>query len=80
MPEERTPTTVEEDGQIDHAIILLLLDREDQRPWSEQELKREIGSDVTDSLTRLHAVGLIHRLEGFVWATRAALAAEAIGV
>jgi hypothetical protein len=80
MPEERTPTTVEEDGQVDHAIILLLLDRDDQRPWAEQELKREIGSDVTDSLTRLYAVGLIHRLDGFVWATRAALAAEAIGV
>ncbi len=80
MPEERIPTPVEKVGQVDHAIVLLLLDPEAQRPWSEQELEREIGSDVTDSLTRLHAVGLIHRLKGFVWATRAALAAEAIGV
>jgi hypothetical protein len=80
MPEERTPSTVEEDGQIDHAIMLLLLDREAQRPWSEQEIEREIGCDVTDSLARLYAAGLIHRLQGFVWAGRPAIAAEATGV
>jgi hypothetical protein len=79
MPEERTPTPVEEDGQVDHAIVLLLLDRESQRPWSEQEIEREIGCNVTDSLARLYAAGLIHRLESFVWATRAALMADAIG-
>jgi hypothetical protein len=80
MPEERTPSIAEEDGQVDHAIFLLLLDRDAQRPWSDQELEREMGCDVRDNLTRLHAAGLIHRLKGFVWATRAALAAEDIGV
>jgi hypothetical protein len=80
MPEERTPTPVEEDGQVDHAIVLLLLGRESQRPWSEEEMKREIGCDVTDSLARLYAAGLVHRLGSFVWATRAALVADAIGV
>jgi hypothetical protein len=38
-----------------------------------------MGCDVRDSLARLYAAGLIHRLQGFVWATRAALAADAIG-
>ncbi len=80
MPEERTPTPVEEDGQVDHAIVLLSVDREAQRPWSEEEIEREAGCDVRDSLARLYAAGLIHRHKGFVWATRAALAAEAIGV
>lgn len=28
MPEERTPTPAEEDQQLDHKIIVLLLDRE----------------------------------------------------
>ena len=50
MPEERTPTPVEEDGQVDHAIVLLLLDRESQRPWSEEEIKREIGCDVWSTI------------------------------
>jgi hypothetical protein len=78
MPEERTPTPVEEDGQVDHTV-LLLLDRDSRRPWSAEEIEREIGSNVTDSLARLYAAGLIHRLGSFVWATRAALAADAIG-
>jgi hypothetical protein len=80
MPEERTPTPAEEDQRLDHKIIVLLLDREAQGPWSEQEVERELGCDVTDSLARLYAAGLIHRLQGFVWATRAALAAESTGV
>ena len=40
MPEERTLTPVEEDRQVDRAIVLLLLDHESQRPWSEEEIER----------------------------------------
>lgn len=58
----------------------ILLDRDAQRGWSEQEVEREIGCDIRDSLARLYAAGLLHRLQDFVWATRAALAAEATGV
>jgi hypothetical protein len=79
MPEERTPTPVEEERKADRRILLLLLGPESQRPWSQEEIKREIGCDVADSLARLCAAGLIHRLESFVWATRAALAADTIG-
>lgn len=53
---------------------------EQQRPWALRELVLEIGDqiEVEDALARLHAVGLIHRCGEFVWATRAALAADAI--
>jgi hypothetical protein len=75
MRDERTPTPTEEDARIDSAVLGLLLDPEEQRPWSDHELAREIGDDVatTDSLARLSGAGLIHRHDGFAWATRAAL-------
>jgi hypothetical protein len=42
--------------------------------WSFEELVREIGDEVVvqDALAHLNASGLIHRLEQFVFATRAA--------
>lgn len=64
----------------DRAMLGVLLDRDAQRPWSEDEIEREIGSGATDCLNTLYAAGLIHRLGGFVWATRAALVADEIGV
>ena len=76
MRDERTRTPVEEDAGIDSVVLGLLLDRDAQRPWSRDEIDREIGQDTIDSLNRLYGAGLIHRLEGFIWATRAALKAE----
>jgi hypothetical protein len=78
MHDQRILTPAEEDGQIDSAILGLLIDPDVQRPWSREEIDREIGSDTTDSLNRLFGAGLIHRLDGFVWVTRAAIAAEEI--
>jgi hypothetical protein len=78
MQDQRTLTPAEEDGQIDSAILGLLMEPDVQRPWSREEIDREIGSDTTDNLNRLYGVGLIHRLDGFVWVTRAAIAAEGI--
>ena len=76
MQSQSTPA--EQDRRIDDAIAMLLLDRMTQRPWSREEIEREMGCDVTDSLARLYGAGLIHRLDGFAWATRAALAADAM--
>jgi hypothetical protein len=76
MQDQRTLTPAEEDGKIDSAILGCLRDSDEQRPWSDDEITREIGSDTTDSLNRLYGVGLVHRLDGFVWATRAAIAAD----
>ena len=67
--------------QVDSAILGLLLDPEASRPWSVDEVAREIGDEVAtaDGLARLTAAGLAHRIgEGFVWARRAALHAEAL--
>jgi hypothetical protein len=60
----------------DRAILGLLIDEDCQGPWSVAEIEREIGAGATDGLARLYGAGLAHRLDGFVWATRAALAAD----
>lgn len=53
----------------------LLLVQDGQRPWSTEELIREVGReiDIHDAIADLQRVGLIHRTtDGFVFATRAA--------
>lgn len=66
----------EEDERIDTAVLALLL-ADHARPWSEEEVTREVGdpTTATDSLARLYGAGLVHRLGGFVFATRSALRA-----
>ncbi len=63
---------------IDSGILSLLMRPDNRRLWSKDEIDREIGQDTIDSLNRLYGAGLLHRLDGFVWATRAALIADAI--
>lgn len=68
MPAERQACT-------ESTVMTLLLIHDDQRPWSTEELIREIGrpNDVHNAIASLHGVGLIHRTsDGFVFATRAA--------
>ena len=76
MQNERT--VAEREGAIDSAILGMLVNS-DQRLWSRDEIEHEIGRDVTDSLNRLYGGGLIHRLQGFAWPTRAALMSDEIG-
>jgi hypothetical protein len=78
MRDEPTPTAIEQDAQEDSAILGLLMLETSHRPWAVEEIAREMGRDVTDSLNRLYGGGLIHRLNGFVWATRAAAMADEI--
>ena len=61
------------DAQHD-AIVLDLLLTDHNGLWSTTELQHQVGDPVAvdDTLDRLHALGLIHRLESFVFATRAA--------
>jgi hypothetical protein len=60
--------------QIDLAVLTLLLD-DHARLWSDDEVVREVGDRIAavDSLARLCGAGLVHRLDGFVFATRPAL-------
>jgi hypothetical protein len=79
MPDRQT-THAAEDDQIDAAILEVLLEPDMQRPLSADELGREIGDPdaATDGIARLVRTGLAHRLDGFVFASRAALRADAL--
>jgi hypothetical protein len=70
---------IERDNAEDSAIMMTLLQETSHRPWAVDEVAREMGRDVTDSLRRLYGGGLIHRLDGFVWVSRAAAMADEIG-
>jgi hypothetical protein len=65
----------EEFARLDGAILGLLVDPDDQRPWAETEVAREIGGhgNISYAVDRLHHAGLIHRWGGLVSATRAAV-------
>ncbi len=69
-----------EESVTDAGIFERLTRPGEQRPWAMSELVLEIGDqiEVEDALARLHGAGLVHRCGEFVWATRAALVAEAI--
>ncbi len=60
----------------DGAILALLSSDESHRPWAVQEIGRELRIDPADGLQRLYGAGLVHRLDDFVWPTRAAVVAK----
>lgn len=69
-------------GEAERSVYLSLVAADNQRPWSLHELGLEVGDHghARDALRNLHAVGLAHVCNGYAWATRAALAADGIGV
>jgi len=76
MPDDqRIPDLEEEEARVEGDILNLLIDAKNQRPWSIEEVIREHGNrqDAVDGINRLHSAGLLHRTEGFVFATRAAI-------
>jgi predicted transcriptional regulator len=76
MPDEAGRTQPQRSERTEWIVLDLLLDAEAQRPWSIEEVVREIGKpvDVADALSALQAAGLIHRTaDGFVFAARAAI-------
>ena len=74
MRDQRSPVS-EDEQRVDVAVLGLLLSTD--RPWSVDEVSREIGDPVeaADSLARLYAAGLVHRPAGFAFPTRAAVQA-----
>ncbi len=68
------PDAMRLSNDVEFVVLTLLLDPECPGPWSVDELAREVGCEMSagDAVARLHAAGLAHRCEGFVFATRAA--------
>jgi hypothetical protein len=59
---------------LQFVVLALLLDAECPGLWSLGELARATGCEleVMDAVLALDAAGLVHRLHGFVFPTRAA--------
>jgi ABC-type hemin transport system ATPase subunit len=62
----------------DRAVLRLMLCNDSGFPWSVEEIVRTIGEplDAVDTLRRLEAAGLAHRLGDFVFPTLAARRAD----
>lgn len=84
MPDENpTLSPAESEQMIESGILDRLIYPSDQRPWSIDELIRDIGQrlGVTDAVAKLHGLGLIHRTsDNFVFATRAAVRANELAI
>ena len=74
------PTPADQQDSTDSAILGLLFDS--PTPWATAEVARELGDEVaaTDGLAHLVGAGLVHRLDGFVWATRAAVRGQRLAL
>lgn len=73
MQANDTRSVAAQEADTDRALMTMLL--ADPGLWSVDEAQREAGGNpllVEDGLNRLHAAGLVHRLEGFVFPTKAA--------
>jgi hypothetical protein len=66
----------------DNAVLNRMFLDSPAYPWSMEEIARELQSRIAaeDSVGRLVEAGLAHRLDGFVWPSRAARRANEIDV
>jgi hypothetical protein len=81
MPDQRIPDSpLVSDERHDNSVLMMLLAC--PCPWSLGEIARETQNAVRaeDSVRRLTETGLVHRLDGFVFPTRAARRAAELQV
>lgn len=71
MQDERTPDPGEMSDEIQRLALFMLLARTSAGPCSLDELSRAVGDAEIAQLAveGLHAAGLVHRLDEFVFAT-----------
>jgi hypothetical protein len=84
IPREQAPATDvgERDDFDDGMVLAILIDSDHPGLWAVDEISRVIGSPTTagDTLMRLERDGLIHRLDRFVFPTRAAVRAGEVQI
>ena len=76
MRDEQPIPDPDDEARIDWLVLDLLIGKDEQRPWSIEEIVREHGhrQNALDALNRLEGAGLIHRTkDGFVSASRATI-------
>jgi hypothetical protein len=75
MPDEHQIDPAFLATRIDSEILIFLTDTNEQRPRSIEGIVRAYPArqDALAGLSRLHSTGLIHRIDGFVFATRSVL-------
>jgi hypothetical protein len=74
--DEETPG--ERMDRREKTVLAMLLG--DPFPWTVEEIGRELGNQehAVDSVASLAGAGLVHRLDGFVFPTRAARRSDEI--
>jgi predicted transcriptional regulator len=83
QPTGRRVTATVED--IQRSLLGLLLEPDDQRPWSIAELARQLTTGdnqaiVEDAVATLHGVGLINRADDLASAGRPAIHIQQLGL
>jgi hypothetical protein len=75
MHDQGSPTPADGPESVEQAVLSMLVAH--GGVWSDDEVAREMGDPVaaTDALANLYGAGLVHRLSGFVFATRPAVRA-----
>jgi hypothetical protein len=91
-PREGEPTTSVDDvtdlGQADRdvqCLVLNLVARHDQRPWSIEEIARVMSGSgsriaIEDAITQLRDVGLLNQADRLIFASQASAHIDRLGM